>query len=124
MGSPPPPQHTCHDKPTNEGQCVEQCAAPPFPQACEAGPAPPPPTVLAHRGTSSFTLERPTTIREPPPPPLPPPQTNGHSGKNEMYKRENLIGPFLVRKLLGPRPPPPCSLLLSAWVPVSSDGAQ
>ena len=28
-------------------------------------------------------------------------------GQNEMYRRENLIGPFLVHKLLGPRPPLP-----------------
>ena len=28
-------------------------------------------------------------------------------GKNEIYKRENLVGPFLVLKLLGPRLPSP-----------------
>ena len=26
-------------------------------------------------------------------------------GKNEIYNRENLLGPFLVHKLLGPRAP-------------------
>ena len=39
-----------------------------------------------------------------PPPPL---QTKVTTvGKNEIYKRENLPGPFLVHKLWGPRPPP------------------
>ena len=28
-------------------------------------------------------------------------------GKNEIYNRENLVGPFLVHKLLGPRHPLP-----------------
>ena len=28
-------------------------------------------------------------------------------GKNEIYNRENLVGPFVVHKLLGPRPFPP-----------------
>ena len=28
-------------------------------------------------------------------------------GKHEIYKRGNLIGPFLVHTLLGPRTPPP-----------------
>ena len=35
---------------------------------------------------------------------------NGKTGKNEIYHRENLVGPFLVHKLLGPKsflPPPP-----------------
>ena len=40
----------------------------------------------------------------------PPPQTKVTIvGKNEIYKRENLVGLFLVQKLLGPRPPPPRS---------------
>ena len=30
-------------------------------------------------------------------------------GNNEIYRWENLVGPFLVHKLLGPRPPPPAS---------------
>ena len=38
-------------------------------------------------------------------------------GKNEIYRWENLIGPFLVPELLGRRPaaPPHSSLLLLAW---------
>ena len=38
-------------------------------------------------------------------------------GKTEIYNRENLIGPFLVHKLLGlrPPPPPPPALLLLPW---------
>ena len=44
----------------------------------------------------------------PPKPPPPPPQTKGTIvGKNEIYRRENLIGPFLVHKHLGPKPPQP-----------------
>ena len=36
------------------------------------------------------------------------------AGKNEIYHRENLVGPFLVHKILGPRPPslPPSPPLL------------
>ena len=38
----------------------------------------------------------------------PPPQTKVTIvGQNEIYRWENLVGPFLVHKLLGPRPPPP-----------------
>ena len=41
--------------------------------------------------------------------PLPPPDQSDHSGKNETYHQENLVGPFLIHNLLGPRPPlPPC----------------
>ena len=28
-------------------------------------------------------------------------------GKNEIYNRENLVRPFLVHQVLGPKPPPP-----------------
>ena len=37
----------------------------------------------------------------------PPPQPDQSAivGKNEIYKRENLVGPFLVHALLGPSPP-------------------
>ena len=42
--------------------------------------------------------------------PPPPPRTKGTIvGNNEIYRRETLIGPFLVHKCLGPRPPPPPS---------------
>ena len=56
-----------------------------------------------------LTLERPTTIGGAPPPPQP-----GHTaphtkviivGKNGIYIRENLPGPFLVHKILPPPPP-------------------
>ena len=33
-------------------------------------------------------------------------------GKHEIYPRENLIGPLLVHKVLGPRPPPPPFVIL------------
>ena len=38
-------------------------------------------------------------------------------GKNEIYKRENLVGPFLVHKILGPRRPPPPLLILPKPAP-------
>ena len=74
--------------------------------------------------TWRFALERPTTIGAPPllgPPP--PPRTKVTIvGKNEIYGTENLIGPFLVHKLLGPSPPPRppappvlSSILVLAW---------
>ena len=37
----------------------------------------------------------------------PPPTKMTIAGENEIYIRENLIGPFLVHKLLGPKPRPP-----------------
>ena len=56
-------------------------------------------------------------------PPKPPPQTKVTIvGKNEIYNKENLVGPFLVHKIFGsqtPSPPPPsaqqtpCPLLSS-----------
>ena len=40
--------------------------------------------------------------------PSPPPQTKVTIvGKNEIYKRENLVRPFLVHQVLGPKPPAP-----------------
>ena len=40
----------------------------------------------------------------------PPPRTKVTiTGDNPIYRRENLIGPFLVHKCLGPRPPPRAS---------------
>ena len=40
--------------------------------------------------------------------PSPPPQTKVTIvGKNEIYNRENLVRPFLVHQVLGPKPPPP-----------------
>ena len=64
---------------------------------------------------TSLALERPTIGGAPPPP-----KTDVTiAGKNEVYRCENLVGPFLVRKISGPRPPPhpPSSLLtrLFAW---------
>ena len=58
-------------------------------------------TELACQLTIEFTY---TGIAGPPPPP----ETKVTIvGNNEIYKRENLVGPFLVHKLLGPRPPTP-----------------
>ena len=37
----------------------------------------------------------------------PPPTKVTIVGKNEVYHWENLVGPFVIHKLLGPRPPPP-----------------
>ena len=37
----------------------------------------------------------------------PPPTKVTIVGTNDIYKRDNVIGPFLVHKRLGPRPPPP-----------------
>ena len=39
--------------------------------------------------------------------PPPPPTKGAIMGKNEIYRWENLVGPFLVHKLSGPKPPPP-----------------
>ena len=39
----------------------------------------------------------------------PPPTKVSVVGKNGIYHKENLIGPFLVHKILGPRPPSPTS---------------
>ena len=69
-------------------------------------------TMAVHRRRRGVTL-----------PWTPPFQTKGAIvGKNETYKRENLIGPFLVYKLFGPRPPPtphppPLLILLSCRLP-------
>ena len=50
-----------------------------------------------------------------PPPPWaspPPPKTKGTIvGENEIHRWENLVGPFSVHKVLGPRTPPPPSPL-------------
>ena len=61
-------------------------------------------------------------------PPTPPLRTKGTVvGKNEIYNQENVIRPFLVHKLLGPRPSPlltlPClppTALLWIWIWASS----
>ena len=48
-----------------------------------------------------------------PKPPSPSPQTKVTIvGKNEIYNRENLVRPFLVHQVLGPKPPPPLPPLL------------
>ena len=75
-------------------------------------PAAPPllmPPVYQRKSTkgSTYTAARPPTRTAPPTPP-----TKGTTaGKAEIYNREHLVGPFLVHKLLGPRPPAPSSLL-------------
>ena len=38
----------------------------------------------------------------PPKPPPPPPTKVTIVGKNEIYIRENLVGPFFIHKFLGP----------------------
>ena len=59
-----------------------------------------------------LTLQRPTPIGGAPSSPSwtspPPPQIKVTiAGKNEIYKRENLIGPFLVQTFGSQTPPPP-----------------
>ena len=61
--------------------------------------------------------------------PSSPPQTKVTIvGKNEICNRENLVRPFLVHQVLGPKPPPPLPPLLKrspgcvclgviSWVP-------
>ena len=67
----------------------------------------------------SLILERPTTAggAPPPPPPMDPSDQSDRSGKKRNLQ-EKSIRPFLVHKLLGPRPPPPStsSLLMLASV--------
>ena len=54
----------------------------------------------------------------PPPPGTPPPQTKGTiSGKNEIYRWENLIGPFLDTHFWVPTPPPPPPLSSNTSLP-------
>ena len=54
------------------------------------------PDGMSHRGDPS------------PKTPSPPPQTKVTIvGKNEIYNRENLVRPFLVHQVLGPKAPPP-----------------
>ena len=40
------------------------------------------------------------------PPPTPPQTKVTMVGKNEIYNRENLVGPFFIHKLWVPNPPP------------------
>ena len=48
----------------------------------------------------------------------PPPQTKVTAFReNEIFNRENLIGLFLVHKLLSPRPPPPSLLINGGGCP-------
>ena len=60
-----------------------------------------------------------TPLLDPPPqtlcqPPPPPPRTKVTiAGKNEIYHRENLVGPFLAHNLLPPPLPPPSNTSLS-----------
>ena len=63
-----------------------------------------------HRPTSRpvlhfFTAKRPGVTPLPPPGPPPPSTKVTIAGNNKLYHRENLIGPFLVHRCLGPRPP-------------------
>ena len=49
--------------------------------------------------------------------PPPPPTKVTIVGENEICKRENLVGPFLVHKLFGPQTPPPLLPLSTAPPP-------
>ena len=67
------------------------------------GNAPPPPPSPGGLNYKFFVAA------PPPPPPRTPPQTKVTIvGNNKICNRENLVGPFLVHKLLGPRPPQEC----------------
>ena len=106
-------------------RCVLQVLLVPdggLPAAPHSHPPPPPDLCLfkmlrIKRGIQNLPKPEPEDVLgrlttagggSPPPPPGPPAQTKVTiAGKNEICNRENLIGPFLVRKLLGPRPPPP-----------------
>ena len=75
---------------------------------------PPPPLSPASQARRGNQDHRPRRLKRwflaqrPSPCPSPCTPTKGTSvGNNEMYRRENLIGPFLVQILVGPRPPPP-----------------
>ena len=64
-------------------------------------PTPPPRASLGYLKTKGGGDPSPKT-------PSPPPQTKVTIvGKNEIYNRENLVRPFLVHQVLGPKPPPP-----------------
>ena len=48
-----------------------------------------------------------TCMRPQNPLPPSPDQSDRRGKKNEIYNRENVVGPLLVHKLLGPNPPSP-----------------
>ena len=58
-------------------------------------------------GGGGDVLERLTAIEGAPPPPRTPPLQTKVTivGKNEIYRWENFVGPFLLHTLLGPSPP-------------------
>ena len=81
------------------------------------GLVPPSPCARERRTTPSLTLERPKIIggrsapQDRPPPPL---QTKVTIvGKNEIYKRENLMAPFWYTNFWVPDPPSPPALFSS-----------
>ena len=54
---------------------------------------------------------------QPPWTPPPPPTKVAIVGKHAIYDSANLVGPFLVHKLLGPSPPPPFALFNTSLAP-------
>ena len=74
-----------------------------MPALTAGGPALDSPRRRLEGGIQSLLL----TVIEPKPLP-PPPQTKGTIvGNIKIYNREHLVGPFLVHKLFGLKPPPP-----------------
>ena len=68
----------------------------------------PPGTVTARGQACAVIFEVPMVLSRSPLDAPPPPTTKTFAvGNNEIYNWENLIGPFLVHTILGPRPPPP-----------------
>ena len=93
---PPPPPVSSSDRPALAPHVVLPLCPPPPPEGSIRAAVPP-----QEEGGGV-----------PPPPDPPPPQTKGTIvGNNEIYKRGSLVGPFWVRTLLGPRPPPQTSPL-------------
>ena len=96
-------------------QAPSLLSPPPRPRLCSTAETSPGSAVTPMRDeevSGSLTLEQPTTIGEPPPPRGKVPIVR----KNEIYNRENLIGPFLyaifwVPDPLPPSPPPHVSLV-------------
>ena len=82
-----------------------------------ASKRPPPPS----RGQGFFRIIKNQGGGDPSPKtPSPLPQTKVTIvGKNEIYNRENLVRPFLVHQVLGPKPPPPLPPCSKEALPVA-----
>ena len=104
--------------PESDGQCPEARPLSPF-RRCQADPPPKLQPALAFGPwccqAQPGALEWPCTAGgvgegglPPPGRPPPPPQTKVTIvANNEIWNREDLVGPFSVHKRFGPRPPPP-----------------